>query len=66
LSIRATGEVRGASLGVFSSAQFLGAFAGGLAGGQMLSGGNPGAVFLLCSVAAAAWLALHRIGAYTE
>lgn len=61
LSIRATGAVRGASLGVFSSAQFLGAFAGGVAGGQMLAGGNPGAVFLLCAVAAATWLALHRI-----
>ena len=59
LSIRATGEVRGASLGVFSSAQFLGAFAGGLAGGQLLAGGNPAAVFLLCAAAAAAWLALH-------
>ena len=61
LSIRATGSVRGASLGVFSSAQFLGAFAGGLAGGQMLASGNPGAVFLLCAVAAAAWMVLHRL-----
>jgi predicted MFS family arabinose efflux permease len=66
LSIRATGSVRGASLGVFSSAQFLGAFAGGLAGGQMLSGGNPGAVFLLCAAAAAAWMVLHRLGGSGE
>ena len=34
LSILADGELRGASLGVFSSSQFLGAFAGGL-GGQL-------------------------------
>ena len=61
LSILATGRVRGASLGVFSSAQFLGAFAGGVAGGQFLAGGNPGAVFTLCAVAAAAWLALDRV-----
>lgn len=66
LSIRATGEVRGASLGVFSSAQFLGAFAGGLAGGQLLAGGNPAAIFLLCAAAAVVWLALHNIGAGNE
>jgi len=61
LSIRATGEVRGASLGVFSSAQFLGAFAGGLIGGYFLSGGNPAAVFMVCAFIAAIWLALHRL-----
>ena len=66
LSIRAKGSVRGASLGVFSSAQFLGAFAGGLAGGQMLAGGNPGAVFLLCAVAAALWMVLHRLAGSGE
>ncbi len=61
LSIRATGEVRGASLGVFSSAQFLGAFAGGLIGGYFLSGGNPAAVFMVCAFIAAVWLVLHRL-----
>jgi len=61
LSIRATGEVRGASLGVFSSAQFLGAFAGGVSGGFLLASGNPAAVFMFCTVIAAAWLALHRL-----
>ena len=44
LSIQASGEIRGASLGVFSSAQFLGAFVGGLLGGQFIGGGNPAAV----------------------
>lgn len=62
LSIKATGEARGASMGVFSSAQFLGIFAGGLIGGKFLGGGNPGSVFAVCAVLAAAWLILHRLG----
>ena len=61
LSIRASGNIRGASLGVFSSAQFLGAFAGGLIGGRFLAGGNPSAVFLVCGVLAVIWLAAHRL-----
>jgi MFS family permease len=66
LSIRATGEVRGASLGVFSSAQFLGAFAGGLIGGFFLSGGNPAAVFMVCALIAATWLVAHRLAPDSE
>ncbi|MDG2376490.1 MAG: MFS transporter [Woeseiaceae bacterium] len=62
LSMKAAGEVRGAALGVFSSAQFLGAFAGGLIGGYFLSGGNPATVFLVAAMIAAAWFAFHRIG----
>lgn len=61
LSIRAAGDLRGASLGVFSSAQFLGAFAGGLLGGWFLSGGNPGTVFAACALLAAIWLVGHRL-----
>ncbi len=61
LSIQATGDIRGASMGVFSSSQFLGAFAGGLMGGQLLSGGNPHAVFVVCAVLCATWLALHQL-----
>ena len=61
LSILATEEVRGASLGVFSSAQFLGAFAGGVMGGYLLSGGNTAPIFMACAVIAAVWLILHRI-----
>ena len=61
LSVRASGDVRGASLGVFSSAQFLGAFAGGLAGGFFISGGNPATVFAACTAACLAWLVLHRL-----
>jgi MFS family permease len=66
LSIRATGEVRGASLGVFSSAQFLGAFAGGLIGGFFLAGGNPAAVFTVCALIAATWLVVHRLAPDSE
>lgn len=61
LSIRASGDLRGASLGVFSSAQFLGAFAGGLLGGRFLAGGNPATVFAACSLLAAIWLVGHRL-----
>ena len=52
LSIRASGDLRGASLGVFSSSQFLGAFAGGLIGGRFLAGGDPSTVFAVCALLA--------------
>lgn len=61
LSIRAAGEIRGASLGVFSSSQFLGAFAGGLIGGRFLATGHPAAVFLICAVLCSIWLTVHRL-----
>ena len=50
-------EARGAALGVFSTCQFAGAFAGGILGGGLLGSamGIPG-VFLLAGVAAASWL----------
>jgi MFS family permease len=61
LSILADQETRGASLGVFSSAQFLGIFAGGLAGGHLLESGRPADVFIACALVAALWLAAHRL-----
>ena len=64
LSILADDRLRGASLGLFSSAQFLGIFAGGVIGGRLLEGRPPTAVFLFCAVAAAAWLVLHRFGGF--
>jgi MFS family permease len=57
LSLLAEGEVRGASLGVFSSAQFFGAFVGGLIGGRFLASGRPSDVFFVCALLAAIWLA---------
>lgn len=58
LSLLAHGDARGASLGVFSSAQFLGAFVGGLIGGRFLAAGRPADVFFICALLAAIWLAL--------
>ena len=64
LSMLADDGSRGASLGVFSSAQFLGAFAGGLIGGRFLDGGSPGDVFFVCALLAAIWLALQSFGRF--
>lgn len=61
LSLLADGEVRGASLGVFSSAQFLGAFVGGLIGGRFLAAGRPADVFFVCALLAAIWLAMSSL-----
>jgi MFS family permease len=61
LSILADGELRGASLGVFSSSQFLGAFAGGLIGGRFLAGDAPSHVFMACASLAFVWLLLHQL-----
>jgi MFS family permease len=57
LSLLAEGHARGASLGVFSSAQFFGAFVCGLIGGRFLAGGRPADVFFVCALLAAIWLA---------
>jgi len=65
LSLLADESVRGASLGVFSSAQFLGAFVGGLIGGRFLAAGRPGDVFFVCALLAAIWLALAGFGRLT-
>ena len=61
LSIIAAADSRGAALGVFSSSQFLGAFAGGLLGGLLLAG-DASRVFLACTGLAAGWLVLHVAG----
>lgn len=62
LSLLADGDARGASLGVFSSSQFLGAFAGGLIGGRFLATGRPADVFFVCALLAGIWLALQGFG----
>ena len=56
LSLLADGDSRGASLGVFASAQVLGVFFGGMAGGLLLSTGRPADVFVVATLLAAAWL----------
>ena len=62
LSILANEHQRGASLGVFSSSQFLGAFAGGVFGGWFLSSGDPGDVFFVAALVVGAWLVIHLSG----
>ena len=64
LSVLADDEVRGASLGVFSSAQFLGAVIGGLVGGRFLGHGRPTDVFFVCALLAGIWLAAHGLGRF--
>ncbi len=56
LSILADRASRGASLGVFASSQFGGAFAGGLLGGLLLGLGQPQVVFGACALLAVLWL----------
>ena len=60
LSIYAAEESRGTAMGVFSSSQFLGAFAGGISGGLLLSGGG-NRVFVACAAVAVLWLVLHLL-----
>ena len=50
-------DARGAALGVYASAQFLGVFAGGALGGLLLEQRGPAGVFLLGAAAATAWTA---------
>ena len=64
LSILADDDVRGASLGVYSSAQFFGAFVGGLIGGRFLGQGRPTDVFFVCALMAGIWLALQSFGRF--
>ncbi len=64
LSVLADTDIRGAALGVFSSAQFLGAFIGGLIGGRFLGQGRPADVFFVCALLAGIWLALQSFGRF--
>ena len=63
-SLIADDDSRGASLGVFASAQFLGAFVGGLIGGRFLAAGRPSDVFFVCCLLAGIWLALQSFGRF--
>lgn len=56
LSKQAPADAKGTAMGVYSSSQFLGAFAGGAAGGWLYGAGGFAAVFGFCALAAAAWL----------
>jgi MFS family permease len=60
-SLLASDDTRGAAMGVFASAQFLGAFAGGMLGGLFLGDDNGQAVFVACAVVAGLWLLGHGL-----
>lgn len=62
LSLIADDDSRGASLGLFASSQFFGAFVGGLIGGRFLATGRPADVFFVCVLLAAIWLAMQSFG----
>lgn len=64
LSLVADDASRGASLGLFASSQFLGAFVGGLVGGRFLATGRPADVFFVCVLLAAIWLAMQSFGRF--
>ena len=64
LSLVADDESRGASLGLFASSQFLGAFVGGLIGGRFMATGRPADVFFVCVLLAAIWLAMQSVGRF--
>jgi predicted MFS family arabinose efflux permease len=54
----APGESKGAAIGVYSSSQFLGAFAGGALGGLLLGRFGASGVFVLTTVLLGLWLLL--------
>lgn len=59
LSLLASEASRGAAMGVYSSSQFLGAFAGGVIGGLFLGSSAGSHVFIACLVAAGLLLIAH-------
>ena len=54
-------DARGAALGVFSSAQFLGGFVGGLVGGVLIGSGSPAPVFFACVLMLLIWLSVQSL-----
>lgn len=57
VSKTAPAEVKGTAMGIYSTAQFSGAFFGGLLGGWVHQGFGLSAVFLMCALLVAGWLA---------
>ncbi len=52
----APADKKGSAMGVYSSAQFLGAFIGGAVGGWVMGQWGPGSVFLVAAVLSVLWL----------
>ena len=55
ISKLAPAESKGTAMGIYSTSQFLGAFAGGSTGGLVLQYWGLGSVFLICGVIASVW-----------
>ncbi len=55
-------EGKGTALGIFSTCQFLGAFAGGAAGGWMVRIGGPAGLAACCAALAVVWFLLFLPG----
>lgn len=56
ISKTAPGDLKGTAMGIYSSAQFMGAFLGGTAGGWLYGEWGPEAVFIFSCAIAATWL----------
>jgi predicted MFS family arabinose efflux permease len=52
----APSQSKGTAMGIYSTAQFLGAFVGGATGGWTLAQGGPRAVFAVCAGALGLWV----------
>jgi Major Facilitator Superfamily. len=51
-------DAKGTALGIYSTSQFLGAFAGGILGGWVYGLEGVAGVFILCAVLAGLWVAV--------
>ncbi|MCH8221564.1 MAG: hypothetical protein IIA76_09535, partial [Proteobacteria bacterium] len=60
-SILAAEENRGAALGIYATSQVLGAFAGGVLAGVVMSSGGTGMVYAVGAGMLAAWGLLGKI-----
>ncbi|WP_427551560.1 MFS transporter [Methylomonas sp. MS20] len=56
ISKTAPGDLKGTAMGIYSSAQFIGAFLGGAAGGWLYGEFGPASVFLFSAAIAASWI----------
>lgn len=61
LSILAAADNRGAALGIYATSQFLGAFAGGVLAGVVMSSGGTGRVYAVGAGMLVAWWLLGKI-----
>ena len=58
ISKTAPGDLKGTAMGIYSSAQFIGAFLGGASGGWLYGEFGPTAVFVFSAAIAASWMVI--------